>query len=78
MPMYTFFLCSGDGHAASFESFELGGDEHAPARALKMLAEHPSCSYVAVWEGERPVVVRSRSPSVRVSGDMGRRAPAQA
>jgi hypothetical protein len=67
MPMYTFFLCSDDGTAPSFESFELVGDEHAPARALQMLAEHRSCSYVAIWQGERPVAVRARTPDVHVS-----------
>lgn len=60
MPTYTFFLHSGEGIAASLEGFELGGDEFAGARALKMLAEHPSCSYLAVWDAERRPAVRRR------------------
>jgi hypothetical protein len=68
MPMYTFFLCSDDGTAPSFESFELVGDEHAPARALQMLAEHRSCSYVAIWQGERPVAVHGRAPGEQLGG----------
>jgi hypothetical protein len=54
--VYTFYLCSGDGRAATFEAFVLGGDEYAPQRALKMLAEHPSCAYVAVWSEDRAVL----------------------
>jgi hypothetical protein len=54
--VYTFYLCSGDGRAATFEAFVLGGDEYAPQRALKMLAEHPSCAYVAVWSEDREVL----------------------
>lgn len=64
MTVYTFYLCSGDGAATSFEAFDLGGDEHAPERALKLLGEHPSCSYVAVWEGDRPLVEAHRENAV--------------
>ena len=60
MTIYTFYLCSGDGSASSFEAFELGSDEHAPARALRLLGEHPSCSFVAVWEGDRPLMEQHR------------------
>lgn len=61
MAIYTFYLCSGDGAANSFEAYELGSDTYAPDRALKLLAEHPSCAYVAVWEGDRPLLERHRS-----------------
>jgi hypothetical protein len=60
MPMYTFYLCSLGGGAESFEAFDLGSDEDAPARALKMLRDHPSCTYVAVWAGDRAVLERHR------------------
>ena len=63
MPMYTFYLCNLGGGAHSFESFNLGADADAPDRALKMLADHPSCAYVAVWEGDRPVIEQHRDPS---------------
>lgn len=61
MAMYTFYLCSPDGASASFEAFELAGDDKAPERALKLLGEHPGCAYVAVWEGDRPLMQRHRS-----------------
>lgn len=63
MAIYTFYLCAGDGGAASFEAFELGGDEFAPARALRMLSEHPSCAYVAVWSEDREVLSSYREGS---------------
>lgn len=70
MAMYTFYLYRGDGAAASLEAFELGSDEYAPERALKMLREHPSCAYVAVWDGERPILEHHRQsasqPEVRL------------
>jgi hypothetical protein len=58
--IYTFYLCSGDGCSSTFEAFELGGDEFAPQRALRLLAEHPSCAYVAVWSEDRQVLSRYR------------------
>ena len=69
MGIYTFYLCAGDGTAASFEAFDLGSDEHAPERALKLLAEHPSCSYVAVWQGDRPLMEQHRMTAVGRSLD---------
>jgi hypothetical protein len=60
MAMYTFYLCTLGGGSSSFESFDLGSDAEAPGRALKMLAEHPSCTYVAVWNGDRPVLEHHR------------------
>jgi len=60
MAMYTFYLCNLGGGADSFEAFDLGSDRDAPARALKMLRDHPSCTYVAVWDGERAVLERRR------------------
>ena len=69
MVMYTFYLCNLGGGAASFEAFDLGSDKDAPARALKMLGDHPNCTYVAVWDGDRPVLERHRArrspPEVR-------------
>ena len=62
MAIYTFYLCSLGGGASSFESFELGSDDDAPERALKMLSDHPSCTYVAVWSDERQVLERRRDP----------------
>jgi hypothetical protein len=61
--MYTFYLCNLGGGAHSFESFNLGADTDAPERALKMLADHPSCTYVEVWDGDRRVLARRRERS---------------
>jgi hypothetical protein len=60
LAIYTFYLCACDGRSTTFEAFDLGGDEFAPERALKMLAEHRSSAYVAVWSDEREVLTRYR------------------
>jgi len=60
MAVYTFYLCKLGGGANSFEAFALGSDAEAPARALQMLQDHPSCTYVAVYEDERPILERHR------------------
>ena len=60
MTIYTFYLCNLDGGANSFEAFALGSDAEAPERARRMLREHPSCTYVAVWDDERPVLESHR------------------
>jgi hypothetical protein len=66
MPMFTFYLCQEDGAAASFEAFELVDETEAPARANRMLAAHPSCSYVNVWRVETKVLTlhRDEAPDV--------------
>ena len=69
MAIYTFYLCNLGGGSNSFEAFDLCSDDEAPGRALQMLGAHPSCSYVAVWSGERPVLERFRdvvAPEERV------------
>jgi hypothetical protein len=60
MTIYTFYLCTLGGGASSFEAFDLGSDADAPARALKMLSDHPTCTYVTVWDDLRPVLERHR------------------
>lgn len=50
MAMYTFYIWAGSGEVTSLAAFELGSDEYAPERALKMLQEHPRFAYVAVWK----------------------------
>jgi hypothetical protein len=64
MAIYTFYLCNLGGGADSFEAFDLGSDAEAPERALQMLRDHPSCTYVAVWDDQRPVLERHRSASL--------------
>ena len=60
MPIYTFYLRRRDGRASTFEAFELGDDQFAPAQALRMLGEHPSSASVDVWSGDRKVLSRDR------------------
>jgi hypothetical protein len=67
MAMYVFYLCGQDGCSPSFEAFELGGDQAAPERALKLLGDHPGCAYVAVWEGDRPLFERRRSAATTMA-----------
>ena len=71
MATYTFYLCNLGGGAGSFEAFDLGSDEEAPARALKMLREHPTCTYLAVWDGERAVLERHRAPPSQPGVQLG-------
>lgn len=65
MAMYTLFFCRSDGSTTSFEAFELAGDREANARALALLAEHPSCAYVSAFEGERLALARHRGEAER-------------
>ncbi|THD60156.1 hypothetical protein [Phenylobacterium sp.] len=67
MAIYTFYLCNLGGGADSFEAFDLGSDADAPDRALQMLRDHPSCTYVAVWDDQRPVLERHRSTGFTAS-----------
>lgn len=60
MAVYTFYLCNPGGVATSFEAFALDSDAEAPARALQMLKDHPSCTYVDVWDDQRPVLESHR------------------
>jgi hypothetical protein len=62
MAVFTFYICKQDGSAASFEAFELESDTDAPDRANAMLAEHLSCAFVSVWQGERKVLTQQRRP----------------
>ena len=55
MALYTFYFCKSDGTSTAFEAHELGSDDGAQAFAQRLLLDHPSCSYVEVWEGERPL-----------------------
>lgn len=68
MAIYTFYLCNLGGGASSFEAFALGSDAEAPERALQMLKDHPSCTYVAVWDDRRPVLESHRSASAPQAG----------
>jgi hypothetical protein len=38
----------------------LPSDQDAPEVADQFLRQYPKCAYVAVWDAERPVLVRHR------------------
>jgi len=60
MTLYTFYPCHPDGGSSTFAVFDLDADHQAPALARELLAEHPHCTHVAVWDGDRPVVTIGR------------------
>ena len=64
MALYTFHLCDEAGYSNCFEARELAYDSAAYPVAGTLLAEHPSADYVAVWEGDRPVLSRHRDGPV--------------
>ena len=56
MTSYSFYLCKTDGSSTSMEVYELATDADVAQCAEKVLAQHPKSAYVAVWDGERPVL----------------------
>ena len=53
MSMFTFYLWQTDRSAESFEIFDLDDDAQAVIRARTMLAQHPTCAFVTVWDQDR-------------------------
>ena len=68
MALYTFYMCNRDGGSNALEAFDLGSETEAETCALRMLREHPSCAYVAVFEEDRAVLTRYRQPYAAQSG----------
>ena len=64
MPLFTFYPCRPDGSSTAFESLELGSDDGALVRALRVLAEHESAVQVEIWQGERRVGAVDRQPDL--------------
>lgn len=56
MPIYTFYPCRRDGSSATFEAFELDGDDDARKHAAVLKQQHPTCAFVTVWRGDSQVV----------------------
>jgi hypothetical protein len=65
MATYTFHPCKPDGSSATFATLDLASEAQVSSVALEMLGAHQSCAYVAVWDGDRPVMVRHRAPPGR-------------
>jgi len=60
MSMFTFYLWKTDRSAESFEIFALDDDAQAVIRARAMLAQHPTCAFVTVWDEDRLTHTESR------------------
>ena len=63
MQLYTFYPCKADGSSLTFVVFELADDDMALVHALHVLDQHPTCSHVVAWAGERKVLTRHRANS---------------
>jgi hypothetical protein len=59
--IYTFFLGRDDAAAATFEAFDLAGDDHAAEMAASVLSGHSSAEHVSIWQDDRPLGQISRS-----------------
>ena len=57
MLLYTFYPWTLDGSSEVFEAHELRSDAEAAAMAVKVLSAHAHCTHVAVWEGDRAVLI---------------------
>lgn len=75
MKTFTFHLCQPDGGASSFETFALAGDTEAVTRSGAMLAQHPTCDYVVVREGDRVLHTERRCAAYRPQAAFSRGAP---
>ena len=53
MSIFTFYPAQADGASLSFTAVSLPDDTSALAWAKVVAKEHPSCSEVVIWEGER-------------------------
>jgi hypothetical protein len=59
MPLYTFFPCDENGGSTTFVTLDLEDDGAARALVAAIIGDHKSCSYVALWCGDRLVGVRN-------------------
>lgn len=64
MALYVFYLRTSEGLSNSLEVVSLATDDEVPEQAVKLLADHPSCAYAEVWEGDRRVVWQRREDAV--------------
>jgi|GraSoiStandDraft_4_1057263.scaffolds.fasta_scaffold29199_1 hypothetical protein len=73
MALYTFYMCNSDGGSNALEVFDLASDINAEIFAQRMLREHPSCAYVAIFEKDRAVATRHRDPAEAAARTSGHR-----
>lgn len=60
MPIYTFYCCTPDGAAPSFEAYDLKDDRAAHAQAAIVLEQHASASHIDVYDKDRAVLTYRR------------------
>ena len=66
MTLYTLHMCGAAGFSTCFETRDLPYDSAAYRAAGDLLEAHASAHYVAVWDGDRPVLCRHRdAPFIR-------------
>jgi hypothetical protein len=62
VPIYTFYCCTPDGAAPSFEAYDLQDDQAAYAQAGIVLEQHASASHIDVYDKDRAVLTFHRIP----------------
>ena len=62
MAQYVFYFWTGSGVSTALDVVHLGSDVEASEEAITLLATHPSCAYVEVWEGDRKVAWSRTEP----------------
>lgn len=75
MSMFTFYLWKTDRSAESFEIFALDDDAQAVIRARTVLAQHPTCAFVTVWDQGRLTHTESRCDAFDPRPEFQRGAP---
>jgi hypothetical protein len=60
VPIYTFYCCTPDGAAPSFEAYDLPDDQAARAQAAVVLRQHASASHIDVYDKDRAVLTCRR------------------
>ena len=63
MAIYTFYPCRDDGSAATFEAFDLSGDDDTAPVAATVLVRHPSATFVSIYEADRRIGQIRRGPA---------------
>ena len=56
MSVYTFYPYRPDGSAGAFLTRDIASDDAAQSVAVKVLLDHPSCTYVEAWHDDRLVL----------------------
>lgn len=60
MAMYILYPTDEDGLSRVFAARELVSDAAANLVADRLLTEHPTCAYIAMWQDNRQMSARHR------------------